>query len=166
MKMKDQELRERSQKRREQERIMNQDLSKLPPTVRASYEIYQAQILKEWENDGLFGINIKQGRKASLQLLTKEKEKGLLVGISSGAGFIPKNLDRDVEIARQLALQEGLLVGISSGAAATVAIEVGKRPENSGKLIAVVFPSFGERYSLTVLFQSIREECEKMQLEV
>ncbi len=82
-----------------------------------------------------------------------------------GAGFVPgvyradlidevvkvKNEDAE-ELTRRLAREEGILAGISSGAAVQAALEVGRRPENRGKLIVVILPDTGERYLSTALF--------------
>ncbi|WP_225754037.1 cysteine synthase A [Actinotalea sp. Marseille-Q4924] len=85
-----------------------------------------------------------------------------------GANFVPEILDTtvydevfdvdaetSVRVARETAQQEGILVGLSSGAAIHAAVEIAKRPENEGKTIVVIVPSFGERYLSSILYSDL-----------
>jgi cysteine synthase len=116
-------------------------------------------------------------RRPGLRMVAVEPEKSpvlsggppsphVIQGI--GAGFIPGNMhtayideiqqvanERAVELARKIARLEGIAVGISSGAALAAAVVVGQRPENAGKKLVVIIPSFAERYLSTALFEGI-----------
>jgi cysteine synthase A len=120
---------------------------------------------------------VLKARKPSVKMVAVEPdsspvlsggEKGphLIQGL--GAGFVPEVLNTAIydevirvknddafATARQMATEEGLLVGISSGAATWAALQLAKRPENAGKLIVVIIPSFGERYLSTALYQHL-----------
>ena len=118
-----------------------------------------------------------KARKPSFQAIAVEPEASPILSKGTkgphpiqgiGAGFIPDVLntkcydevitvknDDAFETARAAAREEGLLVGISSGAALWAAIQVAKRPENAGKLIVTIIPSFGERYLSTALYANL-----------
>ncbi len=116
-------------------------------------------------------------RKPSLRVVAVEPEESPVLSGGQhsphkiqgiGAGFVPDILDRSVideivkvnsatalDTARALARNEGIPGGISSGAAIAAALELGKRPENAGKVILAIVPSFAERYLSTALFEGI-----------
>jgi cysteine synthase len=120
---------------------------------------------------------VLKARKTSVRMVAVEPEdSAVLSGCAPGphkiqgigAGFVPTILDRDVideviavgnqtafDTARLVARLEGIPVGISSGAAVAAAIDIGRRPENAGKSIVVVIPSFAERYLSTALFEGL-----------
>ena len=118
-----------------------------------------------------------KARKPSLQVIAVEPEDSPVLSGGApgphriegiGAGFVPAVLNTEIideiicignetafETARLTARLEGLPVGISSGAALAAALEVAVRPENDGKLMVVIIPSFAERYLSTPLFEML-----------
>ena len=118
-----------------------------------------------------------KARKPGFQAIAVEPEASPMLSKGSkgphpiqgiGAGFVPAVLNTAIydeviavknddafETARAAAREEGLLVGISSGAALWAAIQVAQRPENAGKLIVTIIPSFGERYLSTALYANL-----------
>lgn len=122
------------------------------------------------------GQVLKSKKPAVKMIAIEPKESPVLAGGQPsphkiqgiGAGFVPSILDKSVideifhvaseqalEYGRKLAKEEGILAGISSGAAVYAALEVGKRPENKGKIIVTILPSTGERYLSTALFADL-----------
>ncbi len=106
----------------------------------------------------------------AIAVLSGHEKKGPNPIMGLGAGFVPAVLNTKIydeiitvtgedayDTARRMAREEGLLVGISSGAATWAALQVARRPENAGKLIVVIIPSFGERYLSTPLYANLAD---------
>lgn len=119
---------------------------------------------------------LKERKPTFLSIAVEPNTSNVLVGglpgpsVIQGIGpsFIPKVLnmkmidevfkvkdEEALEMTRRLMKEEGLFVGISSGAAVFAALEVGKRPENKGKMIVVILPDTAERYLSTCLYENI-----------
>ncbi|MGB7987909.1 MAG: cysteine synthase A [Candidatus Methylophosphatis roskildensis] len=120
---------------------------------------------------------VLKARKPGLQVIAVEPDASPVLSGGArgphpiqgiGAGFVPSilntgiydevvrvNNDDALTMARRMAVEDGLLVGISSGAATWAALQVASRPQNKGKMVVVIIPSFGERYLSTVLYSHL-----------
>ena len=151
----------------------------------ANPEIHRRTTAEEIWNDTQGGVDILisgvgevlKKKKPGVRIVAVEPEDSPVLSGGApgphkiqgiGAGFVPSILDREVidevvtvgnqtafDTARLVARLEGVPVGISSGAALAAAIDVGRRPENKGKTIVVIIPSFAERYLSTALFEGL-----------
>ncbi|MBY0239425.1 MAG: cysteine synthase A [Burkholderiaceae bacterium] len=123
---------------------------------------------------------VLKARKPGFQCIAVEPEASPMLSKGSkgphpiqgiGAGFVPAVLNTGVydevicvksddafDTARRAASEEGLMVGISSGASLWAAMQVAQRPENAGKVIVVIIPSFGERYLSTALYAGLADQ--------
>ena len=122
---------------------------------------------------------VLKARKPSVQIIAVEPDASPVLSGGQkgphpiqgiGAGFVPGVLNTQVydevirvkaddafQTARAVAQQEGILIGISSGAAVWAALQAARRPENAGKRIVVIIPSFGERYLSTPLYADLAD---------
>ena len=122
-----------------------------------------------------------KARKPSVRMIAVEPEESPVISGGKGgphkiqgigAGFIPNTLDRTqvdgiekvssaeaLAEARRVIKTEGIPVGISSGAAVVAALRQAKLPENKGKTIVAIIPSYTERYLSTLLAEEERAKA-------